>query len=329
MRVINSLEMNAFTDQKLVVALGNFDGVHVGHRQLLGEMVGFCRKHGAVPAVLLFHPHPQRVLDRAHAPRMLITLDQKLELLRELGVEAVFVLPFNKEFADLTPENFLKDILLEKLMVKGVFVGFNYRFGKGAAGTPELLADYGNRYDFYVHVHPPVVTEGQVISSTEIRKALYRGDIARARKMLGYHPQIRGTVVGGDRRGRTLGFPTANVQTSEELLLPAPGVYAGKGVIGGETYVAVLNIGQRPTFYEKGKLLVEAHLIDYHGNAYGEELLVELYRKLRDEQKFVTEEDLISQIKRDLSEAVRAYQQENEPEEFLKLDNNLYGKMAH
>lgn len=304
MKVIESLGEIPLWDKKLVVALGNFDGIHIGHRHLLKEMVHFAQQTDTIPAVFLFHPHPQKVLDPANAPKLLLDLEKKIQIFESLNIEIAFVIPFNMELASFTPEEFIKEILLKKLHVRGVFVGFNYRFGRGATGTPDLLVQFGERYHFTVKVVPPITLHGTLVSSTRIRNFLNSGDIRKARELLGYWPLLRGKVVRGDQRGRSLGFPTANVDLHEDLIVPCSGVYAGQALLESRRYPAVVNIGYHPTFYDTKERLIEVHLVQYRGFAYGKEIEVELYQKLRDEKKFAAVEDLVRQIKKDVQDAL-------------------------
>ncbi len=303
MKVFRTLE-GELLPEKLIVALGNFDGVHLGHRQLLKEMVVFCRKEGNIPSVFLFNPHPQKVLSPKRAPRMLLDLEKKLDLLELIGVQVVFVVPFTKTVASLSPQQFVEEILVDRLKVLGVYVGFNYRFGRGASGTPEDLTNYGQKYGFFVKVVPPVMVDGIVVSSSNIRVALERGDILQAKKLLGYWPVLKGRVVRGDGRGRLLGFPTANICVAPDLLLPLSGVYAGCAYLEGKSYPAVLNIGKCPTFKESGEITVEAHLLEYEGCAYGKAIEVELYQRLRGEKKFADSSELVEQIRKDINETL-------------------------
>ncbi|MDH7576711.1 MAG: bifunctional riboflavin kinase/FAD synthetase [Bacillota bacterium] len=302
MRVIKKLDSIPFPDKKLVVALGNFDGVHLGHQHLLSEMVKFSRQTKTIPAVFLFHPHPQKILDPARAPKMLIDLNKKIELLELLGIKVVFIIPFNHDFAILSPEQFIKEILIKKLKVLRIYVGFNYRFGRAGQGTPEMLSHYGKKFNFSVTVIPPITVEGTLVSSTTIRAALEAGDITQAEQLLGYWPLLKGVIVQGNQRGRSLGFPTANIDLPPDLIIPGDGVYAGQAYLEGKHYPAVLNIGYCPTFDELNVKTIEAHLINYRGFAYGKAIEVELYQRLRAEQKFNKVQDLVQQIKKDIQE---------------------------
>lgn len=308
MRVIKKLDHLPLFERQLAIALGNFDGVHIGHQHLLKEMVSFTRRTGTIPAVFLFHPHPQQVLNSANAPKLLLDLDKKISLFESFGIQVVFIIPFDTNFAALTPEGFVRNVLVDKLRVYGVFAGFNYRFGYAAAGTTEMLVNYGEKYGFIVSIIPPVLIEGTPVSSTQIRLVLSTGDIRKARNLLGYWPLIRGVIARGDGRGgRLLGFPTANIEVSRETLVPCSGVYAGRGQLEGKYYAAVMNIGYHPTFCETKERLIEVHLLNYEGSAYGKILEVEIYRKIRDERKFAAADDLARQIGRDIQDALEVY----------------------
>jgi riboflavin kinase/FMN adenylyltransferase len=304
MEVWHSLESVPSLERKLVLALGNFDGLHRGHRSLLDQMIRYSRQEGKTPGVFLFHPHPLYYLDPVGSPKMLLDLDKKLELLAGLGIEAAFVIAFDRGMASLDAGEFVKTILVDQLKVAGVFVGFNYRFGRLASGTPEQLRSYGEQYGFTVSVIPPVFVSGSLVSSTAIRSALESGDVVRAQQLLGYRPVIRGVVAPGDSRGRLLGFPTANVATAEEVLIPLPGVYAGSARIAGGRYTTVVNIGSRPTFVDSRQIVIEAHLLQFKGSVYGENIEIDLFARLRGERRFESAEALVLQIEKDIQESV-------------------------
>lgn len=303
MDVWHGLAHNPYPEKQLVLALGNFDGLHRGHQDLLAKIVRFSRQEGKTPGVFLFHPHPQHYLNPDNSLKMLLDMEKKLDLLAARGLDAAFVAAFDESMASLEAESFVKKILVEKLRVGGVFAGFNYRFGKQALGTPDQLIAYGDRYGFSVTVIPPVSVEGVLVSSTAIRRALESGDIGTAGQMLGYWPIIRGVVAPGDRRGRMIGFPTANVDTDRELIVPGAGVYAGLARVAGGDYTAVVNIGSRPTFVDSRNLVIEAHLLRFTGSAYGEKIEIVIIKRLRDEQRFESAETLAQQIERDIRAA--------------------------
>lgn len=321
MKVLKNIDINPFSNKQLIIALGNFDGIHLGHQRLLMEMCQYARKLQAIPAVFLCHPHPLKVLDPSRAPKLLIDNEKKIELLKEIGIKAVFMVPFNLETASISPQKFVTDVLLKKLKVSGIFVGFNYRFGKGAKGTPELLRDYGEKHNFFVKVIPPVIVGKLPVSSTLVRAALTKGDILEAKKLLGYWPVIRGRVVRGDGRGKTLGFPTANIKLPKDILIPRTGVYAGLTSIKGNFYPAVLNIGKHPTFGCSKEKLIEAHLLGFNGNLYGKRMEISLLQWLRDERKFSTAQDLAEQIRHDIVETTALSEKNQATDGFIANAN--------
>lgn len=286
-----------------VVAIGNFDGVHLGHQALVRAAVADARACGGAAVVLTFDPHPVRVLAPERAPRTLFTLGQRAEILAALGVDAVAVLGFDASVAALPPEQFARDVLVGKLGARVVVVGERFRFGRARAGDAAHLASLGGELGFRVHTVPAVVLDGLPVSSSRIRKALARGDVDDAARLLGRVFFIDGRVVRGDGRGRSLGVPTANLEVQGETL-PAAGVYAGRARAGtpGADWPCVVNLGERPTF-GGGTATVEAHLLGFLGDLYGAELRLSFVRRLRDERRFAGEQELVAQIRRDIEAA--------------------------
>lgn len=286
------------------VSAGNFDGVHRGHQTLVAAAIGDARASGGTAVVLTFEPHPSRVLSPDRAPASLITLEQKAELLAGMGVDKLAVLPFDQELSRQTPEVFARLVLRQALGACVVVVGAGFRFGQGRSGDVAALSRLGVALGFRVHGLDPVLHEGAPISSTRIREALARGAVAAAGQMLGRSFFVDGEVVRGDGRGRSLGFPTANLAVSNEAL-PGAGVYAGwcrrmKQGCGWEA--AVVNVGRRPTF-GGGETRVEAHLLDHEGELYGERLRLRFIDRLREERTFSGAVALAEQIQRDLAQA--------------------------
>jgi len=292
----------------LVIGLGNFDGVHVGHQRLISGLVEESKKIGGTPAVFTFFPHPMEVLT-GKAPPRLLTHEAKQDTIRQLGVKVLLLVPFTLEFADHSPDVFIENILVRDLDVREVFVGYNYTFGKGGRGNPETLMEGGRRHGFKVCVIPPVAVEGVPVSSTLIRGLLADGEVAAARKFLGYPPFVQGAVVTGECRGRTLGFPTANLLIEEDgLTVPANGVYAVKVQVDGEHYLGVANIGIKPTFHGfNSKPNLEVHLLDFHADLYGKEIKVFFTRRIREEKRFSSPGELIEQIRADINRARAAF----------------------
>jgi riboflavin kinase/FMN adenylyltransferase len=285
--VIVARDVSDLPPGERAVALGSFDGVHRGHRRVIDAALAA----GSTTTVVTFWPHPRLVL--GNRVELLSTLERRLELLEETGVDEVLVVEFTAELARLEPHEFA-DSLLRRIGTEVVAVGANFRFGRGASGTTETLAELG----FDVRAIP--LAEG--ISSTVVRKRLRAGDVRGAAALLGRPPEVEGTVVLGDQRGGTLGFPTANLNVPAELLVPAYGIYAGAAL----GHRAAISIGVNP-HYGGSERRIEPYLLEFDGDLYGQRLVVELWERLRDERAFADEEELVAQIARDV-EATRAAQ---------------------
>ncbi len=269
------------------LAVGEFDGVHVGHREVI---------RGA-DAVLTFEPHPRAVITPDAAPKLLTTLDVKADLVESLGVSELVVIHFDREFAALSPEAFIDDVLVRRLGATHVSVGENFRFGHRARGDAAMLAAHPG---FETRVAPLVEADGEIVSSSRIRGLIAAGDIEHANHFLGAPFQLRGAVVAGDRRGRELGVPTANVVPDERLAYPGHGVYAARA--NGDVAAAV-NVGVRPQFQTGRGTLIETHLIDWDGDLYDSELKLEFLGRLRGERRFPTVDALVEQMHRDIDAA--------------------------
>jgi riboflavin kinase/FMN adenylyltransferase len=267
------------------VAVGEFDGVHLGHREVI---------RGS-DTVLTFEPHPLRVVRPEAAPKLLTSLDAKAELVAGLGVEELVVIPFDDGFAHQTPQEFIDHILVERLQATRVSVGENFRFGHRAAGDPELLAAAGR---FETRVVPMVEVDGEIVSSSHIRGLILAGEVELATRFLGAPFQMRGPVVEGDQRGRTLGFPTANLIPDESLVCPGHGIYAART----PEACAAVSIGVRPTFGTGRAILVEAYLLDWDEDLYGRELRIDFLARLRGERRFDSPEALIEQMRIDVQQ---------------------------
>ncbi len=288
--------------KNLVVGLGNFDGVHIGHQKLISELVSLAKEVGGIPAVFTFHPHPLAVLKPESCPPLLLSQESKQKFIARLGVDILLLAPFDVIFASLSPKDFIKTVLHEEIGARGVVVGYNYTFGHRGMGTPALLEEMSSTYGYQVRVVPPVMVEGQAVSSTLIRGLLIKGEVAEAARFLGYYPFMEGQVVAGERRGSTLGFPTANLDIDQTLLIPANGVYSAKVHIDGDTYYGVANIGVKPTFQGKIRNL-EVHLLDFYQDLYGKQIKVSFTSRLREEKRFSSPNDLIKQIELDILDA--------------------------
>ncbi|MHB8075906.1 bifunctional riboflavin kinase/FAD synthetase [Desulfosporosinus fructosivorans] len=295
MQVRTSLPTNK---EPCVLALGNFDGVHLGHRRLLEHGLGQAMRLGVGLSVLIFEPHPLKVLFPERELKLLSTTRERLSYLEAIGVQTVYHLPFTREMANTSPEQFVEKILLP-LGVIHVVVGFNYSFGAQGRGNPELIQALGKKHGFGVSVLQAQSIGGRVISSSSIRKALLHGDIILASSLLGRPPCLRGTVIHGEERGRQLGYPTANILPEEDYLIPKRGVYAVWADLNGKRVSGMMNIGMKPTFHDLYTTMVEVHFFDFSGDLYGSEIMVHIVERLRDERKFNGINELLMQLNKD------------------------------
>ncbi|MBM7854443.1 riboflavin kinase/FMN adenylyltransferase [Desulfohalotomaculum tongense] len=291
--------------RNIVVGLGNFDGVHIGHQKLITKVVDTARSINGTATIFTFNPHPLAVLDPKNDPPKLLSQQNKEKIMGKLGVDVILSIPFNYQFAKIEPEDFIKKVLHQQMGVCDVVVGYNFSFGRKGRGTADTLRQYAEKYRYTLHVIPPVTIGEQVVSSTVIRKMLLAGDVETAAKLLGYLPFVQGVVVTGDRRGNAIGFPTANINLNSKTLAPANGVYSVHVEINGETYLGVANIGRKPTFNKTGGTRnLEVHLLDFSGNIYGQLITVKFLRRLRSEQRFNSVNELICQIEQDIQMAL-------------------------
>lgn len=283
-----------------VVTLGTFDGVHLGHQEIIRQTIGWARSFGGPAVILTFDQHPRAVLSGMPSA-MLHSLDHRLILFERLGIDACVILEFNLDLASVTAEQFVEDYLVAWLGIAGILIGYDCRFGKGARGNVDLLQAMAARLGFEVRACEQVQIGHLVPSSTAIRQAIVSGKLEQASSMLGRAFSILGQVVPGDARGRQLGFPTANVAAPRQVL-PPRGVYACRIEFEGNNFPSVTNIGVRPTIREEGELTIETHLLDFQGDLYGKTVEVQFLRFLRGERKFSSLEELKAQIARDIQE---------------------------
>jgi riboflavin kinase/FMN adenylyltransferase len=292
-----------------VVTIGNFDGVHLGHQRIVRRAAEVARESGLPVVVVTFDPHPDEVVRPGSHPPLLGTARRRAELLAGLGVDAVCVLPFTRAFSELGPDEFVHAVLVERLHAARVVVGEDFRFGYRAAGDVALLAELGEKYDFTVEGVPLLADDGVRISSSEIREKLAAGDVAAAARDLGRPHRVEGVVVRGHRRGRSLGFPTANLETAAHTAIPADGIYAGWLISldpagrAAERWPAAISVGTNPTF-EQAERSVEAYALDRDDlDLYGVHVAVDFAARLRGMVRFDSVDDLIAQMHRDAQEA--------------------------
>jgi riboflavin kinase / FMN adenylyltransferase len=288
-----------------VVTIGNFDGVHLGHQQLLSRVKGEAAAIGGTPVVITFRPHPNMVLRPGQAPLLINTYEEKLELLGRFGAAVVVEEPFSREFSNITPDIFVSQWLVRKLETRKLFLGYDFAFGKERAGSVEVLRALAKNDGVEIEVLPPYKVDGHPVSSSLIRKHLEEGHLEFVNHCLGRPFFLRGLVWRGEGRGRTIGIPTANIQT-ENRKYPRVGVYATRTLWRGNWYLSVSNIGFNPTFKGDGSdlpLKIETHLLDFEGDMYGDEIQVDFHGFLRPERKFPGVEALIAQVHHDFSQA--------------------------
>jgi len=294
--VFRELKENLLESSAL--ALGVFDGVHLGHEKVIINAVKKAQELGTTSAVVTFSKHPRCIISKA-TPSIISSLEERLELFENLGVQAAVVLDFDEKLAKMTAKEYLENVLIGCLNAKSITIGYNHKFGSDKSGGGKFLEEYSKKYGYKVNVISPVKIDNHVISSSVIRKFILNGDIETAAKFLGRPFKVKGTIIHGQHLGRTLGFPTANLSLPEELIIPLNGVYSGLVKIDSKVYHAVINVGKRPTIGDLKKDLVEAHILDFDQDIYGKTLEVSFLKRIRDEIKFNSLEELKVQIKKD------------------------------
>ncbi|MEQ3662760.1 MAG: bifunctional riboflavin kinase/FAD synthetase [Flavobacterium sp.] len=311
MKTFNNLDNFKTPLNKSVITIGTFDGVHIGHKYVLKKVVQLSLENNYNSIVLTFFPHPRMVLQQDSSIKLLNTIQEKESLLSELEIENLIVHPFDLEFSRLSAEEFVKDILVEKLNIGIIIIGHDHRFGRNRTATINDLTAFGKRYDFEVIEISAREIDDIAISSTKIRKALLDGNVFTANNYLGYNYFLSGKIVTGKKIGRTIGFPTANIEISENYkLIPRNGVYIISSKINNVKYFGMMNIGVNPTVEGLGQK-IEVHFFDFNKNIYDEAVQIDIYYRIRDEKKYNSLDELKSQLKKD----------ESTSREFIK--NNL------
>ena len=296
-------KLNTETNSGSVVALGCFDGVHIGHSKIISNAVNLAKEHSLVSVVWSFQAPPKSVLSEPNAPSLVLTPpSEKKALIRALGVDTLFCVPFNEKIAKLSPRDFFENIIIDRLNAKHVFCGFNYRFGYMGSGDAALLQALCDEFGISLTVITEVTVDGTTVSSSAIRSLLANGELEKARKMLGRPFTLRGKIKDGQHLGRTLGFPTVNQDLPENKILIKNGVYLTRIKLGKALKYGVTNVGMRPTVEGKAPIC-ETHILDFNGNLYGKTLTVEFLKFLRSERKFSSLTELTDQIKIDVENA--------------------------
>jgi riboflavin kinase/FMN adenylyltransferase len=307
MKIIHAANELKAEGKKVCLAIGFFDGVHLGHQQIIRQTISDARQHDAIAVVLTFDRHPNSIVAPDKVPPLIYSLPQKLRAIESLGADALLLIQFDKKFSEQTGEDFIHSLTRNFGKVHSICVGADFVFGHKRNGDVALLKKLGVELNFSVHGLAAVSLDGQIVSSTRIRETIRAGDFDAASQMLGRTYAISGRVVEGDKLGHKLGFPTANLDTAN-LILPPNGVYSGCTKLKGQFYRVALNIGLRPTVATgKQQLRVESHLLDFDGELYGEELEIEIGEKLREEYKFASPTELREQIARDIAEVKKRF----------------------
>lgn len=300
MRVIKGPKNLPRPPDDCAVAIGNFDGIHLGHQKIMHVLLEEANRDNLYPLVLTFHPHPATVLTNKKI-ELLQTIEQRLHEIKKNGVQMVAVISFDHAFAQISAEDFIRSIIIQKLKAKKIIVGENFRFGKNRSGDVAKLHEFARRYGITLISIPPLTIEGSVVSSSLIRQLLYKSEIERANTLLGRPYEIEGTVVRGKSRGKRLGFPTANIHPLNDI--SPPGVFITNVRIGSQIFPSLTHVGSKPTFNEK-EIMIESYLIDYKKSLYEKRLHVQFLKKIREEKKFDTPEALSLQIKQDVKSAL-------------------------
>jgi len=299
MEVVRGLDSLGPIAGPSAVTIGFFDGVHLGHRAVIARMLEVSSSEGVASVAVTFANHPREILEPGREPRLLSTLERRTQLIADLGVGVLVVLPFDEELASWSPEAFARRVLRDGLGARRVVVGANFTFGHRASGTVETLQDLGGQLGFDVEGVALVYLDGRPVSSSSIRVAVAAGDTAWPARALGRAFAVEGLVVRGAGRGAGLGYPTANLRVHPRLLLPGSGIYAGRAVLDGTPYVAAISVGTNPTFGSE-PLHIEAFLLDFEDGLRGRELSVEFWERLRDEERFESPEELTRQMAEDV-----------------------------
>jgi riboflavin kinase / FMN adenylyltransferase len=309
MEVFRDIEDSPRPELKTVVTMGNFDGIHLGHQALVGNAVAEAKQWRTKSVVFTFEPHPLKLLAPERAPRMIVNHQDKMDMLQALGVDVIIVQTFDRRFANIEAEDFVRRYLLERLNLSKIWLGRDLRFGRARHGDAEDLIRWGGELGFSVGIVEPILIQGKRISSSRIRQLIEQGRVDEVQPMLGRYHFISGTVVSGHRRGRNMGFPTANLAATTELL-PQDGIYATILELQNHRWLSVSSVGHNPTF-GKGSRTVEAYILDFTQDIYGEPIKLSFVQRIREERKFAQIEDLVTQMHEDVQAARAIFDQSN------------------
>lgn len=299
-------------DPNTVLTIGTFDGVHLGHQEIVKKLLERSNFHSGRNILITFNPHPRKVVNHHNNQKILTTIEEKIEILKELGLENLFIIHFTKEFSQLSPKEFIEDFIIKRIGLKEIIVGYDHKFGKGREGNQETLRILGKELGFEISVVNEFKINEEIVNSTKIRQALLNGNIKQANLFLGRYYSFSGLVVEGDKRGRLLGYPTANLKLNDEdKLLPGLGIYAAEVTIDSEKHFGLLSVGQRPTFYDHGEVVPEVYIYNFNKDVYNKNLKICIIEKLRGEEKFESPEELINQMNKDKEAGLKIFERIN------------------
>ncbi|MFA5404299.1 MAG: bifunctional riboflavin kinase/FAD synthetase [Ignavibacteria bacterium] len=300
MLVLKEYEKSCF-NKNSIVTVGTFDGIHLGHKKIISDLIGIKNGKNLRSVIVTFDPHPQFILRNKHKEiKLLSTIEEKLREFENLGIDLIYIINFTKEFADISAEDFYRNYLIEKIGLTDIVFGYDHNFGRNREGNYETLKDFSKKYGIDVHKVDEFKINGDRVNSTTIRNLLINGDVEKASFLLGNNYNFSGKVIYGDKRGSTIGFPTANIQQlSEYKLIPKNGVYFVSVEVKGKRYFGMMNIGNRPTIAENKEIFMEVNLFDFDKNIYGETIRVDFIKFLRDEKKFSSLDELVLQLNKD------------------------------
>ena len=299
MNVFDSLS-EVKKDKNTVVTIGTFDGIHLGHKKIIEKVIEKTSGYGGRNFVVTFDPHPRSVVSNGKDIKLLNTLEEKLNILSDFGIQNTLVIKFTKEFSQLSSEEFFKKYIIDGIGIKEVVIGYDHHFGKGRGGDKNTLDEMGIEFNFNVTSVDAVSIDGTTVSSTKIRNALNEGNVKQASMLLGRYYSFSGKVIKGDQRGRLLGFPTANIKLDDEnKLLPLIGIYAVEFIVNSQKHFGLMSIGKRPTFYNDGSVTTEVYIFDFNDDIYDKSVTVNLVDRIRGEEKYSSAEKLIEQMNKD------------------------------
>jgi len=306
-------------DPNTVLTIGTFDGIHLGHQEILKKLFERSCFHKGRSFLITFHPHPRKVISKANGLKILSTPEEKIFILEKMGLEHLFIINFTKEFSQQSPMEFFENFIIGKIGLKEIVIGHDHKFGKGREGTSETLKMLGKEFNFEISMVDEYKLGGETVSSTKLRHSIMDGDIKQANSFLGREYSFGGTVISGDNRGRLLGYPTANIKLEDnDKLIPGLGIYAAEVIIDEQKFASLLSIGKRPTFYDNGEIVPEVYIYDFDKDIYDKKIMVNVLEKIRKEVKFSSPGELVKQMNQDRETGIKIFNEINSAKKINK-----------